>query len=77
MLWYALRKHGWDGFREIVTEMLAVAQYAVERFNERGIPAWRNEHSVTVVFPKPAPRWSASGRSLPMKTSPTSSPCPR
>ena len=55
MLWYALRKHGWDGFREIVTEMLAVAQYAVERFNERGIPAWRNEHSVTVVFPKPAP----------------------
>ncbi len=55
MLWYALRKHGWDGFREIVAEMLAVAQYAVERFNERGIPAWRNEHSVTVVFPKPLP----------------------
>ena len=55
MLWYALRKHGWDGFREIVTEMLAVAQYAVERFNEHGIPAWRNEHSITVVFPKPPP----------------------
>ena len=55
MLWYALRKHGWDGYREIVAEMLAVAQYAVERFNEQGIPAWRNEHSVTVVFPKPSP----------------------
>ncbi len=53
LLWYALEQYGADGFRELVTEMLAVAEYAVERFNDRGIPAWRNRNSVTVVFPKP------------------------
>ena len=54
MMWYALQKHGRDGYREIVAECLAVAAYAVERFSENGIPAWRNENSVTVVFPKPS-----------------------
>ena len=53
VLWYALEQYGADGFRELVTEMLAVAEYAVERFNDHGIPAWRNRNSVTVVFPKP------------------------
>ena len=54
MMWYALRQHGLDGFREIVAECLAVAGYAVARFNDSGIPAWRNRNSVTVVFPKPS-----------------------
>lgn len=53
LLWYALERYGTDGFRELVTEMLAVAEYAVQRFQERGIPAWRNPNSVTVVFPRP------------------------
>ncbi len=53
MLWYALQQHGLDGYREIVAECLAVAAYAVGSFNDRGIPAWRNKNSVTVVFPKP------------------------
>ena len=54
MIWYAFRQHGLDGFREIVAECLAVAEYAVERFNDSGTPAWRNGNSVTVVFPKPS-----------------------
>ena len=54
MLWYALQQHGRDGFREMVAECLAVAEYAVARFNDCGIPAWRNKNSVTVVFPKPS-----------------------
>jgi histidine decarboxylase len=54
MMWYALRQHGLDGFREIVSGCLAVAEYAVARFNDSGIPAWRNRNSVTVVFPKPS-----------------------
>ena len=54
MMWYALRRHGLDGFREIVAECLAVAEYAVARFNDSGIPAWRNRNSVTIVFPKPS-----------------------
>ena len=54
MIWYAFRQHGLDGFREIVSACLDVAEYAVARFNDSGIPAWRNENSVTVVFPKPS-----------------------
>ena len=54
ILWYAFEHYGLDGFRRLVTEMLAVAQYAVTRFNDSGIPAWRHENSVTVVFPKPS-----------------------
>ena len=54
MMWYALRQRGLDGFREMVSGCLAVADYAVARFNDSGIPAWRNRNSVTVVFPKPS-----------------------
>ena len=53
MLWYAFERLGMEGFRELVAEMLAVAGYAVERFGEFGIPAWRHKNSVTVVFPRP------------------------
>ena len=54
MLWYAFEQHGLEGFRGIVHETLDVAQYAVDKFNENGIPAWRNKNSITVVFPRPA-----------------------
>ncbi len=54
MLWYAFQQRGLDGFHEIVSECLNVAEYAVARFNDSGIPAWRNKNSVTVVFPRPS-----------------------
>ena len=54
MLWYAFEQHGLDGFRKIVGECISVAEYAVSRFNDSGIPAWRNKNSITVVFPKPS-----------------------
>ena len=54
MMWYALRERGFDGYREAVTGCLDVAEYAVTRFNDSGIPAWRNKNSVTVVFSKPS-----------------------
>ena len=53
ILWYAFQRHGLEGFKSIVTDMLAVAQYAVDRFNGLGVPAWRHKNSVTVVFPRP------------------------
>ena len=53
MMWYAFERLGMEGFRELVAEMLAVAEYAVERFSEFGVPAWRHKNSVTVVFPRP------------------------
>ena len=54
ILWYALEHYGLDGLRQLVGDMLDMAAYAVERFNESGIPAWRNRNSVTVVFPRPS-----------------------
>ena len=54
MLWYAFERHGMDGFRKMVSECLDVAEYAVARFRDSGIPAWRHKNSVTVVFPKPS-----------------------
>ena len=54
MIWYAFQRHGLEGFRAMVARCLAVAEYAGERFNEVGVPAWRNSNSVTVVFPRPS-----------------------
>lgn len=54
MLWYAFEKYGPIGFKKIVEDTLAVADYAVRRFNARGIKAWRNKNSVTVVIPRPS-----------------------
>ncbi|MCE2457108.1 MAG: histidine decarboxylase [Dehalococcoidia bacterium] len=54
LIWYAFQRHGLYGFKEIVTNSLQQAEYAVQRFNEVGIPAWRNKNSVTVVFPRPS-----------------------
>ena len=53
MLWLAWERYGIEGFRELVTRMLSVAEYGVEHFNSLGIPAWRNRNSATVVFPRP------------------------
>ena len=54
IIWYALTKHGEEGFRKMVARMLDTAQYAVDKFNEHGIPAWRARNSATVIFPRPA-----------------------
>ena len=51
-LWYAMHKLGTNGFRQRVQDCLKMADYAVQHFNDHGIPAWRNDNSITVVFPK-------------------------
>ena len=58
IIWHAFQQHGFDnfdGFRKIVMRMLHTAEYAVNRFNDSGIPAWKNRNSATVVFPRPGP----------------------
>jgi len=52
-LWYAIRVHGEQGFRDKVTQCIELAQYAIDRFQANGIAAWRNPLSMTVVFPCP------------------------
>ena len=54
MLWYAINHHGEDVWRETVRGMLDTAEYAVQRFNEHGINAWRHRNSPTVVFDRPS-----------------------
>lgn len=53
LLWYAWRTHGVEGFRAIIKECIAMADYAIARMKDAGISAWRHENSVTVVFPRP------------------------
>ena len=53
MLWHAIRSQGVEGFRAIVVECLACAEYAVEQLNAIGVAAWRNPYAITVVLPKP------------------------
>ncbi|MEM1295146.1 MAG: histidine decarboxylase [Verrucomicrobiota bacterium] len=52
-LWYAVQKWGVDGFRERVAGCLENAEFAVEKFAEIGVKAWKNPHAITVVFPRP------------------------
>lgn len=60
-LWYALKSKGLEGYAELVRECDKLAEYTVRRMVSAGIPAWRNPHSLTVVFPRPseqvAARW--------------------
>ena len=53
LLWYRLRSLRPHGMRDMVGECLHRAAQAVEKLNAVGIPAWRHDNSVTVVFPRP------------------------
>jgi histidine decarboxylase len=51
-LWYAIHVLGSDGFRKIVNECMDTADYAILKFKDIGIKAWRHKNSPIVVFPK-------------------------
>ncbi len=51
-LWYAIKTKGKSGFKEICQHCISVADYAIGRFKDIGIEAWRNPYSITVVFPR-------------------------
>lgn len=51
-LWYEIKLLGMQGFRRTVAECQEKADYAIGRFKDRGIRAWRHRNSLTVVFPK-------------------------
>lgn len=52
-LWYTIKKLGIEGLKARAMHSLAMAAYTEARLKEEGIDAWRNPHSITVVFPEP------------------------
>jgi histidine decarboxylase len=52
-LWYAIKRQGKDGLLKRILECLALAEYTERKLKEGGVPAWRNDKAITVVFPKP------------------------
>ena len=53
MMWAALRSRTFAQWRARTDRCLAMAQYAVDRFRDADIGAWRHKNSITVVFPAP------------------------
>ena len=51
-LWYAIQSKGKTGFKKICQHCIDIADYAISRFEEIAIKAWRNPNSITVVFPR-------------------------
>lgn len=76
IMWAALRSHSQAQWRDRVRHSLEAAQYSVDRLQAAGIPAWRNENSITVVFPCPSPKiarkygLATSGQSAHLITTP-------
>ena len=54
LLWMAIKSRSFSDWRQRTQHCLDMAQYVIERFHAKGIHAWRNPNSITVVFPKPA-----------------------
>ncbi|EHG4045361.1 histidine decarboxylase [Salmonella enterica] len=54
MMWLGIKQYTYDQHKARIKYCLDNAQYAVDKFNEYGIKAWRNKNSTTVVFPKPS-----------------------
>lgn len=54
LLWMAIKSRTMSDWRQRTQHCLDMAQYVIDRFHAKGIHAWRNPNSITVVFPKPA-----------------------
>lgn len=54
VLWYAMKRLGAVGMKQNVQSCLKMADYTISELEKRGIPAWRNKNSITVVFPRPS-----------------------
>lgn len=54
LLWYAIQTKGYEGFRQLVHRCLDNAEYLIYKLKTLGVSAWRNEYSITVIFPRPS-----------------------
>jgi len=51
-MWYALKKLGKEGLKARALASMDLAEYVTAKLKKIGIAAWRNENSITVIFPK-------------------------
>ncbi len=52
-LWYAIKKLGREGLKSRALQCLELAEYTKNEMQKIGISAWKNDNSITVIFPKP------------------------
>lgn len=50
-LWAAIKRWGVDGLRKRAEQSIELAAYTENELKKLGIPAWRHENALTVVFP--------------------------
>jgi histidine decarboxylase len=53
-LWHELNGSKEGKFEKLISGCIELASYAIQKFNEQGIPAWRNKNSIIVIFPRPS-----------------------
>jgi len=51
---HSINKKGMDGFREDIYQCLYRAQWFTNLMKSKGINAWINNYSITVIFPRPS-----------------------
>ena len=54
MLWYAVKKYGFTGFKKLVRNCIDTAARGVARMNDANINAWRHDNAITIVLPRPS-----------------------
>ncbi len=54
ILWYELKSAKREKLTEIINICLKRASYAIQKFNEKNIKAWRNKNSMIVLFTRPS-----------------------
>lgn len=53
-LWHELHCAKKGKFQNLIEDCTERASYAVKKFNDHGINAWRNKNSIIIVFPRPS-----------------------
>jgi histidine decarboxylase len=51
-LWYAIKRQGDEGFKQLVQAGFEKVDYAIDYFKQYGIDAWSNKNSMMIVIPQ-------------------------
>lgn len=53
-LWFELDGVRKGKFQKMIQKCMDKASYAIRKFNELGVPAWRNKNSLIIIIPRPS-----------------------